>query len=93
MIRWGCDRFALGCLVALIARVWKGTPMLGVVAGLATFLNMIGAGIAGALVPMLMQVLRIDPALGSPILVTTITDTCGYFIYLGLATLVLTRLI
>jgi len=84
---------ALGCLVALIARVWKGTPMLGVVAGLATFLNMIGAGIAGALVPMLMQVLRIDPALGSPILVTTITDTCGYFIYLGLATLVLTRLI
>jgi magnesium transporter len=54
---------------------------------------MIGAGIAGALVPMMLQALRRDPALGSPILVTTITDTCGYFIYLGLATLVLTRLI
>jgi magnesium transporter len=83
---------AVGVLVAVIALVWKGTPMLGGVAGLATLLNMLGAGIAGALVPVTMQVLKIDPALGSPILVTTITDTCGYFIYLGLATLVLTQL-
>ena len=44
-------------------------------------------------IPLIMQALRIDPALASPILVTTITDTFGYFIYLGLATLVLTRLI
>jgi len=84
---------AVGGLIALIALAWKGTPMLGVVVGLATLLNMIGAGIAGALIPVIMQVLRFDPALASPILVTTITDTCGYFIYLGLATLVLTRLI
>ena len=84
---------AIGCLIAIIALVWKGTPMLGVVVGLATLLNMIGAGIAGALVPVTMQLLRIDPALGSPILVTTITDTSGYFIYLGLATLVLPRLL
>jgi magnesium transporter len=48
---------------------------------------------AGALVPVVMQVLRVDPALASPILVTTITDTFGYFVYLSLATLVLTRLI
>jgi Mg/Co/Ni transporter MgtE len=40
-----------------------------------------------------MQLLHIDPALGSPILVTTITDASGYFIYLGLATLVLSMLI
>jgi magnesium transporter len=40
-----------------------------------------------------MQFLRVDPALASPILVTTITDTSGYFIYLSLATLVLTRLL
>ena len=83
----------VGGLVALIALVWKGTPMLGVVVGIATLFNMIGAGIAGALVPVLMQLLRLDPALASPILVTTITDTFGYFIYLGLATLVLIRLL
>ena len=84
---------AIGGLIAFVALIWKGTPMLGVVVGLATLLNMIGAGIAGALVPVTMQVLRLDPALASPILVTTITDTCGYFIYLSLATMVLPRLI
>jgi magnesium transporter len=84
---------AVGGLIALIALIWKGTPMLGVVVGLATLLNMVGAGIAGALVPVAMQTLRFDPALASPILVTTITDTCGYFIYLGLATLTLGMLI
>jgi magnesium transporter len=84
---------AVGVLVAAIALIWKGTPMLGGVVGLATLLNMIGAGIAGALVPLMLQALRIDPALASPILVTTITDTCGYFFYLGLATLTLTSLL
>jgi magnesium transporter len=83
----------VGGLIGLIALLWKGTPTLGVVVGLATLLNLFGAGIAGALIPLVMQILRIDPALASPILVTTITDTCGYFIYLGLATLALTRLI
>jgi magnesium transporter len=83
----------VGGLIGLIALLWKGTPMLGVIVGLATLLNLFGAGIAGALIPLAMQILRIDPALASPILVTTITDTCGYFIYLGLATLALTRLI
>ncbi|HHN93874.1 MAG TPA: magnesium transporter, partial [Anaerolineae bacterium] len=81
---------AIGGLVAIIALVWKDTPLLGAVVGVATLLNMIGAGIAGALVPVLMQALKIDPALASPILVTTITDASGYFIYLGLATLVFT---
>ncbi len=83
---------AVGGLVALIALVWKGTPMLGLVVGLATLLNMIGAGIAGVLMPLGMQVLKVDPALASPILVTTISDTLGYLVYLGLATLVLGRL-
>ena len=84
---------AVGGLTTMIALLWKGTPMLGGIVGLATLLNMIGAGVAGALVPVVMQILKLDPALASPILVTTITDACGYFIYLGLATIVLTRLI
>jgi magnesium transporter len=84
---------AIGCLIALIALIWKGTPMLGAIVGLATLLNMIGAAIAGALVPLGLQILRIDPALASPILVTTITDACGYLFYLGLATLALRTLV
>ncbi|MGD2144084.1 MAG: magnesium transporter [Anaerolineae bacterium] len=85
--------FAVGGLIALIALTWRGTPMLGVVVGIATLLNMIGAAVAGALVPVALQVLQIDPALASPILVTTITDTFGYFVYLGLATLAIGMLI
>jgi len=84
---------AVGSLIAVIALVWKGTPMLGVVVGVATLLNMIGAGIAGVLVPLAMQVLKFDPALASPILVTTTTDTLGYFTYLGLVTLALGMLV
>jgi magnesium transporter len=77
----------------MIALVWKGTPLLGLVVGLSTLLNLIGAAIAGVLVPMGMQTLKVDPALASPILVTTFTDTLGYFIYLGLATAVLLPLL
>ena len=80
---------AVGLLIALIALAWRGSPMLGVVVGVATLFNLIAAGVAGALVPIGLQVLQVDPALASPILVTTITDTFGYFVYLGLATLVI----
>ena len=83
----------VGVLVALIALALGGAPVLGIVVGVATLLNMIGAGIAGAVVPVMMQMLKIDPALASPILVTTITDACGYLFYLGFATLVLASLI
>jgi magnesium transporter len=83
---------SIGLIVALIALIWKGTPLLGFVVGFATLLNMICAGIAGVLVPMLMHRLKFDPALASPILVTTMTDTLGYFFYLGLATLLIASL-
>jgi magnesium transporter len=82
----------LGIVVAIIALVWQGNPMLGMVVGLATFLNLSTAAIAGVLFPLGMQSLRLDPALASPVLVTTLTDTMGYLIYLGIATLVLLRL-
>jgi magnesium transporter len=83
---------SIGLLVAFIALMWKGTPLLGLVVGGATLLNMICAGMAGVLVPMLMHKLKFDPALASPILVTTLTDTLGYLFYLGLATILITSL-
>jgi len=83
------DGLVIGLLVAIIAYVWKDMPVLGLVVGLAVFINMIAAAAAGFLVPMSLQLVKVDPALASPVLVTTITDTLGYFLYLGLATLVL----
>ena len=83
----------VGVLVAIIALAWKKTPILGAVVGAATLLNLICAGFAGVLVPLGIDTLKIDPALASPVLVTTLTDTLGYLIYLSLATLVLIRLV
>jgi len=84
---------SIGLIVAVIALIWKGTPILGLIVGIATLLNMICAALAGVMMPMLMQRLNFDPALASPILVTTTTDTLGYLFYLGLATLLITSLV
>jgi magnesium transporter len=84
---------SIGGLIAVIALVWKGTPVLGLVVGGATMLNMLSASLAGVLVPLLIQRLRFDPALASPILVTTTTDTLGYLFYLGMATALIAFLV
>jgi magnesium transporter len=81
----------LGILIAVIALVWKGSPVLGFVVGIATFMNLIAAGFAGVLVPIGMSIIKLDPALASPVLVTTLTDTLGYLIYLTIATILLLR--
>jgi len=87
------DGIIIGLLVATLAFVWEDAAILGLVVGLAVFLNMITAAIAGFVVPILLNLLKVDPALASPVLVTTITDTMGYFIYLGIATILLIYLI
>jgi magnesium transporter len=52
-------------------------------------LNMVAAGIAGVVIPLGLKALRIDPALASAILLTTVTDVVGFFLFLGLAALIL----
>lgn len=76
----------LGLLVGLIAWFWQGNPMLGVVIGLAMLGNLVVAALAGVLIPMLLRVLRVDPALASGVFVTTATDVLGFAMFLGLAT-------
>jgi len=80
---------ATGVLMALIAIVWKGNPMLGLVIGLAMIINLFVAGAAGATVPLVLKWLKLDPALGSGVIVTTFTDCCGFLAFLGLGTILL----
>jgi len=83
----------LGSLLALAAWLWIGNPYLGLVVGLALALNtMIAVSIGGG-VPLLLKKLEIDPAIASGPILTTITDMCGFFLVLGLATLMLPLLI
>jgi magnesium transporter len=58
---------------------------LGLVVFLAMSGNLIVAGFAGAFIPLLLQRLRIDPAIASSVFVTTFTDMCGFALLLGLA--------
>lgn len=80
---------ATGLMMALIAIVWKGNPMLGLVICLAMIVNLFVAGAAGAAIPLVLKWLKLDPALGSGVIVTTFTDCCGFLAFLGLGTLLL----
>lgn len=79
----------LGALVILIAYLWKGDIRLGLIAGAATLINIIISSITGILIPLLIHKVKLDPALASPILVSTLADSLGYLVYLGLASTLL----
>ncbi|MFQ5407183.1 MAG: magnesium transporter [Anaerolineales bacterium] len=83
---------AVGLAVGVVAYLWKGNPFLGVIMGLATLGNLFAAGIAGTLVPLTLKALRQDPALASSVLVTATTDSLGFGLFLGLATIFLPHL-
>ncbi|MEO1614618.1 MAG: magnesium transporter [Planctomycetota bacterium] len=82
----------LGALVAGVALVYDGNFYLGLVVGAALFANTIVAVSIGGVVPLLLKRLGFDPAVASGPLLTTVTDMCGFFLVLGLATVLLSRL-
>ncbi|MFC1694524.1 magnesium transporter [Pseudomonadota bacterium] len=84
---------ALGLLLGLAAWAWKGNPLLGAVVGGALALNTILAVSIGGTVPLILKRFNIDPAVASGPLLTTITDMCGFFLVLSLASLVLPGLL
>ena len=76
---------ALGILVAAAAVLWKGNALLGVVVGAAMALNTMVAVSMGGLLPLVLRRMRMDPALASGPILTTVTDMCGFFLLLSLA--------
>ena len=77
---------AVGILAAAVAYGWQRNEYVAIVVGVAMLSNMIIAGASGVAVPLLFRALKVDPALASAVAVTTVTDVCGFLIYLGLAT-------
>ncbi|MDX8410646.1 MAG: magnesium transporter, partial [Mariprofundaceae bacterium] len=74
-----------------IASMWFpeiGLKLGGVIA-VAMLINLLAAGLAGALIPLTLQRLSVDPALASGTILTTVTDVVGFFAFLGLATVFL----
>jgi len=75
----------IGVVTGMVSWLWKGNPYLGVVIGLGMLVNLTAAGLSGALIPVAMKALRLDPAQCSSIILTTITDIVGFFAFLGFA--------
>ena len=83
----------MGLIVGAIAWVWWDNSWLGLVVGVAMLLNMLVAGFWGAVIPLGLRRLRLDPAIASGIFLTTFTDVMGFLILLGLATLLIDQLV
>jgi len=76
-------------IMGIIASLWFDKGMLGVVIGLSMIINLLSAGFFGSMVPLLLKRLDVDPAIGSTVILTTVTDIVGFMSFLGLATLIL----
>lgn len=75
--------------VGIMASVWFHKPMLGVVIGLSMLINLSLSGLFGSAIPIVLKKFNIDPAVGSSIILTMMTDVIGFFSFLGLATWIL----
>ncbi len=82
----------LGLLIGGVGWIWKGNPYLGFVVGFALCVNTMVAVSIGGVLPLVMKRLKIDPAIASGPLLTTVTDMCGFFLVLGTATMWLKHL-
>jgi len=77
----------LAVLLGSGAAFWSGNSGLGLVIAMAIIINMFFAGLAGLLIPVVLEKLGVDPAIASSVFVTTVTDVVGFFAFLGIAAL------
>lgn len=83
---------AVGLIAGLGVYLWRGNFYLGLVLGLAIVGNLVMAAIVGTIIPLGLKAIKQDPALASPVLVTAVTDSFGFLLFLSLATLLITHL-
>ncbi len=80
---------AFAVIVGVITLFWFQTPLLAGVIAAAMIVNLIVAGLFGIAIPIILNNMKIDPALASTVFLTTVTDVVGFFAFLGLAAIVL----
>jgi magnesium transporter len=78
---------AIGCLAGLVAFLWKGLPLIGLLLAVAILGNLCIAALVGVLIPLGLKWCGVDPAIASAVVLTAITDSCGFLLFLGLLTL------
>jgi magnesium transporter len=75
-----------GLLIGVIAQIWQGSMALGLVVGISLFLTLIIGTMAGTVIPIVLYRLKVDPAVASGPLITTLNDTFSLLVYFGTAT-------
>ncbi|MCD2182131.1 magnesium transporter [Rhizobium sp. TRM96647] len=75
-----------GTLIGLVAGLWFQDADIGGIIATAMLINMMAAALAGILIPLVLDKVGADPAVSSAVFVTAVTDTTGFFSFLGLAT-------
>ena len=76
-------------VVAAVAYMWYGNAGLGLVMAVAIIVNLVAGALAGALIPVILKRMSIDPALAGGVVLTTVTDVIGILAFIGLASYVL----
>ena len=76
-------------IIGVLSAMWFSNFGLGLVLAIAMVINMVTAGFAGIIIPLILNKFGIDPALASSVFVTTVTDVVGFMVFLGLAALYL----
>ncbi|MDC0932294.1 magnesium transporter [Arcobacteraceae bacterium] len=81
--------FLFASILGVIAAVWFENIMLGFVIALSMVITLFCAGFFGSIIPLALKKMDIDPAIGSTVLLTTVTDIMGFFSFLALAKYIL----
>ena len=85
----GFNGLLFAAIAAALTFAWFGNWQLGAVIAGAMVVNLLVAGLSGVAIPLALDRMRIDPAVASSVVLTTVTDVVGFFAFLGLAAAVL----
>jgi len=79
--------------LAALAFYWQGNPYIGVTVGVAMVVSLALSALIGMLIPIILNLFHIDPAIASGPLITTVVDIITLAVYFGTATLFLKELV
>ena len=85
----GINGIIFALIVGILSAYWFNDNLLGIIIASAMIINLVIAGFVGALIPISLNKINIDPALASGVILTTITDVFGFLSFLGLASIFL----
>jgi magnesium transporter len=83
--------FLFAIVLGIVSYIWFSEVKLGFVIAASMVINLFMAGFFGAMIPLVLKRLNIDPAVGSSVILTTVTDVVGFFSFLGLASIFLIK--